>query len=63
MSSKPVIGVPADRRQIDPHPFHVAGEKYITAVRDGAGGLPLVIPALGESLGFARLMLPASRLK
>jgi putative glutamine amidotransferase len=47
---RPVIGVPADRRELDPHPFHVAGEKYLTAVLDGAGCIPLVIPALGEAL-------------
>lgn len=50
MCAKPVIGVPADRRVLDPHPFHMVGEKYLTAIRDGADGLPLVIPALGESL-------------
>jgi putative glutamine amidotransferase len=35
---------------LDPHPFHMVGEKYIAAVRDGAGGLPFLIPALGESV-------------
>ena len=28
------------------HPFHMAGEKYILAVRDGAGAIPLLIPVL-----------------
>jgi putative glutamine amidotransferase len=28
----------------------MAGEKYLTAIRDGAGGLPVVIPALGGSV-------------
>jgi putative glutamine amidotransferase len=50
MSSKPLIGIPSDRRVLDPHPFHVVGEKYITAVRDGADGVPFLIPALGKSL-------------
>ncbi|MGH8223299.1 MAG: gamma-glutamyl-gamma-aminobutyrate hydrolase family protein [Woeseiaceae bacterium] len=50
MSSYPVVGVPADRRIIDPHPFHMVGEKYITAVRDGARAVPFVIPALGNTL-------------
>lgn len=50
MCAKPVIGVPADRRVIDPHPFHMVGEKYLTAIRDGANGLPFVIPALGPSI-------------
>jgi len=50
MSKKPVIGVPADRRMVDPHPFHMAGEKYVQALVDGADGLPFVIPALGDPL-------------
>ncbi len=50
MCAKPVIGVPADRRMLDPHPFHVVGEKYIAAIRDGADALPFLIPALGDSL-------------
>nr|WP_199068359.1 gamma-glutamyl-gamma-aminobutyrate hydrolase family protein [Chromobacterium sp. ASV5] len=31
-----------------PQPFHVVGEKYITAAAGGAGGLPLLIPAMGN---------------
>jgi putative glutamine amidotransferase len=56
MSAKPVIGIPADRRQLDPHPFHVVGEKYATAVRDGADALPFLIPALGDSLDIAAVL-------
>ena len=56
MSSKPLIGVPSDRRVLDPHPFHMVGEKYITAVRDGADGLPFLIPALGDSLDTDSLL-------
>ena len=43
MSSRPVVLVPACHRDIDGHPFHVVGRKYIEAVRL-AGGLPLVVP-------------------
>jgi putative glutamine amidotransferase len=50
VSSKPVIGVSADRRMVDPHPFHMAGEKYVQAVVDGSDGLPFIIPALGDLL-------------
>ena len=56
MSAPPVIGIPADRRQLDPHPFHMVGEKYATAVRDGSGGLPFVIPALGDSVDTDNLL-------
>ena len=50
MSRRPVVGIPADRRLIGPHPFHAVGDKYITAVRDGAGATPLLIPVLDNPL-------------
>ena len=50
MSAKPLIGVPSDRRIVDPHPFHMVGEKYVAAVRDGADAIPFMIPALGNSV-------------
>jgi hypothetical protein len=37
-SSAPLIGIPVDVRRLDDQPFHVVGEKYITAVADAAGG-------------------------
>jgi len=48
MCAKPLIGISSDRRILDPHPFHMVGEKYVTAIRDGANALPLLIPVLGE---------------
>jgi putative glutamine amidotransferase len=53
---RPLIGIPADRRMLGLHPFHVVGEKYARAVLDGAGGLPLLIPALAEELGMDELL-------
>ena len=32
MHRRPVIGVPADRKIIEPHPFHAVGEKYLKAL-------------------------------
>ena len=48
MCAKPVIAVPACRRILDPHPFHVVGEKYLTALIDAADVLPWVVPATGD---------------
>jgi putative glutamine amidotransferase len=45
---KPLIGIPADRRMLGPHPFHCVGEKYISAVAEAADAIPLVIPSLGS---------------
>lgn len=41
--SKPVVLVPSCNRMLGQHPFHIAGRKYIEAVRL-AGGLPLIVP-------------------
>jgi len=56
MGAKPVVGIPADRRLLDPHPFHVVGEKYATAVRDGADAIPFLIPVLGDSIDAATVL-------
>jgi putative glutamine amidotransferase len=42
-TSKPVVLVPSCNRTLGQHPFHVAGRKYVEAVRL-AGGLPLIVP-------------------
>ena len=55
-TSKPVVGIPACRKHIAPHMFHAVGEKYIAAVAAGAGGLPMLIPALGGGLPIARVL-------
>jgi putative glutamine amidotransferase len=55
-STRPVIGIPADRRIIGEHAFHVVGEKYIAAVVDGAGAIPVLVPALGSELGLDELL-------
>lgn len=48
MSDRPVIAVPACRRVIEPHPFHMVGEKYLVALAEGAGALPWMVPAFGD---------------
>jgi putative glutamine amidotransferase len=42
--SKPLVLVPACNRRVGQHPFHIAGKKYIDAVRL-AGCIPLVVPS------------------
>jgi putative glutamine amidotransferase len=55
-SVRPVIGIPADRRMVGPHPFHMVGEKYARAVLDAADALPLLIPSLAEELRLDDLL-------
>jgi len=42
----PVVGIPCDHRMVGRHPFHMAGEKYIKAVHESTGAVPLLIPSL-----------------
>src|SRR5580692_7178053 len=55
-SRRPVIGISADRRMIGHHPFHMAGEKYMTAIAEGAGGIPVLLPALGDVLDIEEVL-------
>ena len=56
MSRLPLIGVTACTKQIGPHIQHITGDKYVRAVVIGAGGLPLIIPALGELIDRPSLL-------
>ena len=51
----PLVGIPADVREIGIHPFHAVGEKYINAVAHGSGAFPVLIPAFGEGRDLAAL--------
>jgi putative glutamine amidotransferase len=44
----PLVGIPCCHRSIGQHGYHVAGDKYIRAVAEGSGAVPLLIPALGD---------------
>jgi putative glutamine amidotransferase len=54
--ARPLIGIPADRRMVGAHPFHMVGEKYARAVLEAAGAAPLLIPALAAELRFDELL-------
>jgi len=54
--ARPLIGIPADRRMVGHHPFHMVGEKYARALIEAAGAVPLLIPALARELEFSELL-------
>ncbi len=56
MDTRPVIGVPADRRIIDPHPFQMVGEKYLAAIIQAADALPLMTPVLPGDVDIDELL-------
>lgn len=53
---KPLVGVSCCTTRQGPHPFHQAGEKYIMGVVDGAGALPVLVPALAGQLDIESLL-------
>jgi putative glutamine amidotransferase len=55
-SHPPIVGIPCDHRLVGQHPFHMAGEKYILAVRDGADALPLLIPVLSHPIASSDIL-------
>ncbi len=56
MTPKPIIGVPADRRILEPHPYHIVGEKYMTALIECSDALPLMIPVLADHLDIDEVL-------
>src|ERR1700758_3096444 len=54
--ARPIIGIPADRRMVGHHPFHMVGEKYARAVIDAAGAAPVLIPSLAGERGLDELL-------
>ncbi len=45
----PLVGIPCDVTQNGLHSFQGVGEKYIHAAAHGAGAMPLLLPAFGDS--------------
>ena len=56
MQTKPLIGVPADRRVLDPHPFQMVGEKYLNALIKASDALPLITPVMPDDVDIDELL-------
>lgn len=56
---KPVVLIPACSKTIGLHPFHVVGAKYVEAVTQGAGCLPLLLPPVGDAIEIDELLASA----
>jgi putative glutamine amidotransferase len=50
------VGIVCDRRLSGDMPVHQANDEYITAIRDGAGALPLLIPSTDSPLDIAAVL-------
>ena len=47
-NQRPLVGVTACLRANGDLGYHTVGDKYVRAVSDGADGLPMLLPALGD---------------
>ena len=56
MPRLPFVGLPADRKPIGLHRYQVVGEKYIRAVVEGAGAVPLLIPSMAPTLPLEQVL-------
>ncbi len=52
----PLVAVTADVRDADGYRWHAAAETYVKAVTIGLGGLPVVVPSLGDALDIEALL-------
>jgi len=52
----PVVGIICDKEVIGPHPFHIAGEKYIKAISDSSHCLAILIPAMADESSMDQLL-------
>lgn len=56
MGKRRAVGLICDRRIIDDQPAHLVLEPYITAIREGAKALPLLIPVLDRPLEHGEIL-------
>jgi putative glutamine amidotransferase len=59
MQKKSIVLIPADVKQIGEHPFHSVGHKYLMAVAQAAGALPLLVPAISDYINLDELLAVA----
>jgi len=51
-----IVGIVCDRRMVDDMVLHTANDEYVTALRDGAGALPLLIPSTDAPLDIRAVL-------
>lgn len=56
MPRAPLVGLPADSKPIGLHRYQAVGEKYVRAVIQGAGAIPMMIPSVSPPLPLRELL-------
>ncbi|WEK50510.1 MAG: gamma-glutamyl-gamma-aminobutyrate hydrolase family protein [Candidatus Kaistia colombiensis] len=52
----PLVAVTADVREYAGYQWHAAPESYVKAVVTGAGGIPVIVPSLGDAIDIEALL-------
>ena len=52
----PLVALPACRWEKDGQSYHTIGDKYVRAVAEAAGCLPMMVPSLGEAVDLDDLV-------
>lgn len=53
---KPIIAITCDTKQVGLHLFHQVGDKYIEAISELTGALPLLLPALDNPIDIEDIL-------
>jgi len=56
MPRTPLVGLPTDSKPIGLHRYQAAGEKYVRALVEGAGVLPVLIPSMSPPLPLREVL-------
>jgi putative glutamine amidotransferase len=55
-NSPPLVAVPANTREHEAYHWHGAADTYLQAIVHGVGGIPLIVPRLGDAVDFDALV-------
>ncbi len=56
MRPRPIVGLSADVKYIDPHRYHCVGDKYVKAVSGAADALPVLLPAVSDGIDTEEIL-------
>lgn len=56
MPRAPLVGLPSDSKPIGHHRYQAVGEKYVRAVVEAAGAIPVMIPSMSPPLPLRELL-------
>lgn len=51
----PLVGISTCVKEINTLPFHAVNQRYLLALSEAAGVMPMMVPALGDRIDFAEL--------